>query len=190
MPNVEWDARPELMGEILASIAPVETDAALRDMLARHYPRDCSNLPISGGWGYSESDAIVFVRCLFPIPAIAKFVPLEYHIVQKILYEELIVFRPKNYRFSGITKSLKVQHLVKRDDKIYDRLQFLVSCWTDWHWEQLKQEWESNAFGMAPGFDRTAHTAKREAAQVRYDREFWFDISDVFAPASSEAYAN
>lgn len=186
---MNWDARPELISELQASIRPVRTDVPLGRVLAEDFPRDCTGLPISGGWGYRQEDAIVFVRRLFPVPAIAEFVPMEYHIVQKILYEELIIFRQKSRQFSGINKQLKMQSLLENDNRKYDKLEFLVSCWSDWHWDQLKQEWEANDFGMKPGFDHAAHTAKREAAQVTYEREFWFDVTDVFdrtggAPAS------
>jgi hypothetical protein len=183
--EMSWDVRPELMAEILASIVPVRTDVALGKVLADDFPRDCAALPISGGWGYSQTDAIAFVRSRFPIPAAADFVPLEYHIVQKIIYEELIIFRPKDYKFSGITKKLKRQTLIEDNEKKYDRLEFLISCWSDWHWNQLHQEWDANDFGLRPGFDQNAHASKREASQVTYEREFWFDVSDVFdrAPA-------
>ena len=177
---MEWDARPELIAEVVASILPVRTDAALSKVLAEDFPRDCSNLPISGGWGYSQADAIAFVRHRFSIPSAPDFVPLEYHIAQKIIYEELIICRPKDYRFSGITKTRKKQLLFEDGGKKYDCLEFLISCWSDWHWDQLKREWEANDFGMRPGFDREAHAAKRESARVQYQREFWFDISDVF----------
>ncbi len=89
------DARPELMVEILASIAPVRTDTALAQVLAEDFPHDCSNPPISGGWGYSQGDAIVFIRSQFRLSTMPDYVPLEYHILQKIIYEELIIFRPK-----------------------------------------------------------------------------------------------
>jgi hypothetical protein len=48
------------------------------------------------------------------------------------------------------------------------------------HWDQLKWEWEANDFGMLPGFDQEAHAARRESSRVQYEREFWFDITDVF----------
>jgi hypothetical protein len=168
------------MAEISASIAPVRTDAALRKVLAEDFPEDCANLPIQGGWGYNQEDAIVFVRSMFPVPQSAAFIPFEKHIVEKILYEELIIFRPKNYRFTGISHSLKSQRLVQNGDKMYDRLDFVISCWTEWHWDQLIRVWKENDLGMRPGFDEIAHAAKSAASMVQYEREFWFDITDVF----------
>jgi hypothetical protein len=176
----KWDASAELMAKIRESLRPVQTDEALRQVLAQDFPRDCSNLPISGGWGYTKDSAIRFRRDLFPNGIASKFVPIEYHIAQKIAYEELIVFRPHNYRFSGIELKLNFQELVDEGEQIYDLLLFDITCWSDWHWNQLAREWEENEFGMRAGFDRDAHDAKREDSKVTFQREFWFDITEVF----------
>jgi hypothetical protein len=177
---MEWNASPEMMGEIRASIKPVRSDMSLCQVLAEDFPRDCSHLPISGGWGYTEGEAIKFVRDRFPVPAAADFVPMEYHIAHKIIYEELIVFRPKDHGFSGISMNLALQSLIEQDGRHFDLLEFSVGCWADRHWNQLKNEWESNDFGTRAGFDAEAHAAKREASHIKYSRKLWFDISEVF----------
>jgi hypothetical protein len=174
----EWNASADLMAKVRASIQPVQIGQPLRRVLTQDFPRDSSNLPISGGWGYTQADAIMFVRDQLSVPT--DFASLEYHIVRKIIYEELIIHRPEDYHFSGIDLQLIVQRLIKDSERRYDLLKFNISCWSDWHWDQLKQEWEENDFGKRPGFDREAHAAKRDASRVRYEREFWFDITDVF----------
>jgi hypothetical protein len=177
---MEWSASPELMAQIRATIAPVRTDALLSKVLAEDFPRDCSHLPISGGWGYTKPDAIVFIRNQFSIPAAIDFVSLEHHIAQKIIYEELIIFRPKEGRFSGINLKLKGQHLIRDDHRKYDHLEFGITCWSDFHWNLLKAEWEENDFGKSTRFDAEAHASKRITSEITYDRDFWFDITDVF----------
>lgn len=174
---MKWDTSPELMAKVLSSVSPVRTEAALCTVLAQDFPRDCSDLPISGGWGYTQAKAIKFIPNVSPIPI--DFVSLEYHIAQKIIYEELIIFRPKDYRFSGITMNRTRQHVISGGDRKYDHLEFQISCWSDWHWEQLKNEWEENDFGMRPGFDSEAHAAKRMASETKYERDLWFDVTDV-----------
>jgi hypothetical protein len=108
------------------------------------------------------------------------FVGLEYDIAQKIIYEELIIFRPPDYQFSGIELKLILQELKHADERQYDILSFNITCWSDWHWNQLKKEWEDNDFGMLPSFDGASHAGKRRDSQVAYERSFWFDITDVF----------
>jgi hypothetical protein len=167
------------MAMIEAWIRPVQTDVPLRQALSEDFPRDCENLPIAGGWGYSAEDAIVFVRDLFPGPSSPDYVGLEYHIAQKIIYEELIVFQPRDRQFSGIELDLDTQELLPVEGREYDCLNFLVTSWSDLHWDQLKAEWEENDRGRRAGFDCDAHMAKRSASQVTYRRTLWFDVTDV-----------
>jgi hypothetical protein len=92
---MEWDASTERLANLRRSIRPILTDIPLRQVLAEDFPQDCAGLPISGGWGYTQADAIIFVRHQFPRPAAPEFVRLEYHVAQKIVYEELIIFRAR-----------------------------------------------------------------------------------------------
>jgi hypothetical protein len=178
-----WDTSAATMASIRDTIQPIQTDKALCEVLTNDFPRDCSNLPIAGGWGYVQADAIIMVRDEFSSPQAARdFVALEYHIAQKIIYEELIIFRPKDFRFSGIEMKISKQGLRSSEDgsRRYDVLDFAVTCWSDWHWEQLKQEWEENDFGEHPNFSKEAHAGKRSASRIVYERKLWFDITDVF----------
>lgn len=168
------------MDALRSSIRPIQTNVPLRQVLAEDFPRDCANLPISGGWGYTQSDAIIFVRHQFPQSFQPDFVGLEYHVAQKIIYEELIVFRSKDDRFSGIEMKRSSQKTVSDNGRMFDCLDFVVSCWSDLHWESLKKEWEDNDAGQHAGFDLKNHAEKRRAAQIDYQRQIWFDISDVF----------
>ena len=104
---MDWDASFQRMENLRNSIRPIQSGIPLRQILAEDFPRDCAALPISGGWGYSQSEAILFVRQQFPRPASPDFVSLEYHIAQKIIYEELIIFREVGSRFSGINLTKK-----------------------------------------------------------------------------------
>jgi hypothetical protein len=137
-------------------------------------------LPISGGWGYTQADAIVFVLDQFRPGMPVNFTSLEYHIAQKVIYEELIIFQSKGDRFSGIKMEPTFQALKEDAGRKYDCLTFDVTCWSELHWDQLKEEWEENDNGSRPGFDLENHTAKRNASQVQYERTLWFDITDVF----------
>jgi hypothetical protein len=95
---VEWDASPEKIAVLHDAIQPISTDAPLRQVLAEDFPKDCAELPISGGWGYSRDEAIIFLRPSFPRSGPPDFVSLEQHIAQKIIYEELIIFQPREAR--------------------------------------------------------------------------------------------
>ena len=177
---MEWDSSAERMANLRQSIRPILTDIPLRKALSEDFPQDCASLPISGGWGYTQPDAIIFVRHQFPLPSAPDFAELEYYIAQKIIYEELIIFRANEIRFAEIDMKLKLQQLVMSDERKYDCLYFNITCWTEFHWDSLKKEWEENDFGQRPDFDLNGHIAKRLATQINYERQLWFDITDVF----------
>lgn len=177
---MEWNSSAKVIAMLRDSIQPISIDVPLKTILAEHFPRDCSNLPISGGWGYTIQDAIVFEQREGAPPWERDFVGLEYHIAQKIIYEELIIFRPKDARFSGISLSLDSQATEIEDGRKYDCLNFRITCWSDQHWEYLKAEWEANDNGERPGFDLIGHRARRESAQIEYKRQLWFNITHVF----------
>src|SRR5262249_12959833 len=120
--EMSWNASCELVSRISASIRPIETGVSLHQALAEDFPRDCADLPISGGWGYTQATAILFVLNQFSSPGHARdFVSIEYHVAQKSIYEELIIFRPQNYRFSGITADRKLQNTIHSVERIYDK---------------------------------------------------------------------
>lgn len=176
---MNWNVAPEKIESLRQSIRRIRTDIPLQQALAEDFPRDCSDLPISGGWGYAQEEAIVFVASE-PSQAVPRdFVGLEYHIAQKIIYEELIIFRKEKDRFSGIDMKLRSQELISGNGKLYDRLDFIVSCWSDFHWEQLKTEWENSDNGQLHGFNLENHNAKRKAARIDYERQLWFDITRI-----------
>jgi hypothetical protein len=181
--RIEWDTDAATMEAIRQSIRPILTELPLRQALAEDFPRECRDLPVAGGWGYAQSDAIVFRRDDFPSDRAARdFASLEYMIAQKIIYEELIIFQPKGAQYSGIDMELVSQALRSSEDsrRHYDILQFRISCWSDQHWEALRQEWEENEFGTKPGFSRERHDQKRSASRIQYEHTFWFDITEVF----------
>ena len=178
--SLVWNQGPEFLEAIKDHITPVEVGDPLRIWLAEDYPSNCSNLPIGGGWGYTKDDAIIFIRDQFKNPGPPDFVSLEYFLVHKIVYYELINTQDGLNKFSGIDISLSKQGLSSGDDKKYDSLEFNISCYSDLHWALLKYEWETNDNGTRKGFDVDSHFAKKASVQINYQRTFWFDITDVF----------
>jgi tetratricopeptide (TPR) repeat protein len=152
-----------------------------REILAADF-KSIGELPIHGGWGYSREDAVIIDRNDPVVPRGIPFdgVGLEYVFVEKRIYEELIIFRPENDRYSGIRWNLLRQEMKDLGSRQYDILTFEVTALRDEDWEELKAEWEGpNGYG-APGFDEAAHLQKRDARTVRYVTEYWFDITSFF----------
>ena len=157
------------------------TNVSPREVLATHFPRDCTALPIKGGWGFTKEDAVVIDKN-DPIvnPAIPfNGVGIEYLFVEKRIYEELIIVPPAGEKFSGITWDLIQQSLVSDGDRKFDFLEYDVRAFHDQDWETLKAEWEGIT-GPLSYFRRKAHLKKRESLQACLRREYWFDITSFF----------
>jgi hypothetical protein len=150
--ELTWDISPEPMAALRASIRPIRANIPLRQILEEDFPRDCTGLPIAGGWGYIQRDAVVFVPGQFPLPSLDDYRKLEHHIVQKIIHEELIVSRKTGEGFSGIDARVQSQQAITESGRTFDCLDFTISCWSDRHWEFLKTEWEDNRLRASSRF--------------------------------------
>ena len=83
-------------------------------------------MPIKGGWGYDFDSACVIDK---NDPSVSKLMPfdgvgIEYVFVEKRIYEEMIIFRGDDEKYSGIRWNLEKQELLFQNDKPYDKLIF------------------------------------------------------------------
>ncbi|CAB4904763.1 unannotated protein [freshwater metagenome] len=139
------------------------------------------DLPITGGWGYDFESACVIDK---NDPIVSKVIPfngvsIEYVFVEKRIYEEMVIFRQVNEKYSGIRWELKTQELLFKDDKPYDKLIFNVMGFTDEVWDELTSRFEeiqkSGKLELISELD-----AYRESKALRLVREFYFDITSFY----------
>lgn len=153
-----------------------------RQLLHAHF-KSIPELPIRGGWGYDEDDAVIIDRNDPIVPRNRPFdgVGIEHVFVEKRIYEELIIFRKRGDAFAGIKWKLIQQGLAGGDGgRRFDVLKFDVTALPEAKWNALKAAWEGPAgFGSAD-FDVEAHRERHEAATVHYVAEYWFDITSFY----------
>jgi hypothetical protein len=140
-------------------------------------------LPIQGGWGYTQADACVIDSADPIVDSSLPFngVAIEYAFVERRTYEELIVRRPSGGTFSGIKWKLVGQWLFADDQgRSFDKLLFDVSAFPSDDWRELKSEFESPFGHGHPEFNVEAHERKRQAKIVHFEMEFWFDITSFY----------
>ena len=160
----------------------IESAESPREILAADFNSLGGELPIRGGWGYSLEDAVVIDKNDPVVPSGMPFdgVEIEYAFVESRIYEELIIFRPKEERFAGIKWKLLKQSLTHRNGRSYDVLSCEVTAFPVRDWEGLKAEWHGPNGSCSPDFDVDAHLERAEARKVRYVTEYWFEISSFF----------
>ena len=176
-PYLEYSLIPDL---IESKESPREIIAA--DFELMHGKRPIRELPIRGGWGYSQDDA-----CIIDLndPIVDPSVPFSgieiEHVFAKIrAYEEMVIFRPESKRFFGIRHDVKQQALIHKGEKAFERLFIEITAFLDDDWSELRSELEASCFNLEPEFDIDAYDKKRQEKMVRFTREVWFDITGFF----------
>ena len=156
-------------------------------LLTRESPRQIIfedfkiDLPIKGGWGYDFDSACVIDK---NDPSVSKLMPfdgvsIEYLFVEKRIYEEMIVFRGDDEKYSGIRWNLDKQELLFQNDKPYDKLIFNVVGFADEVWDELTNRFEAiQKSGKLELMDEL--DAYRESKALRLVREFYFDITSFY----------
>lgn len=146
----------------------VHTEIPLRQVLFEDFKSLGKELPIKGGWGYTREDAIIIdkndpiVNCGLPFDGVA----IEYIIVEKRIFEELIIFRPKDQQFAGINHQLITQKLVIEENKAFDHLKIAVTA--------FKQDEFEKAMGEMT-----------DEQMYHYEADYWFDITSFFGKSQS-----
>jgi hypothetical protein len=139
------------------------------------------DLPITGGWGYDFESACVIDK---NDPTVNQTIPfngvsIEYIFVEKRIYEEMIIFREANEKFSGIRWDLEKQELLFQNEKPYDKLTFKVIGFSDEVWDELTRRFEDlknkGQLDLLPELD-----AYRNSKAYRFTREYYFDISSFY----------
>jgi len=159
----------------------IRSEESPREILANDF-KSVGEMPIRGGWGYTLDDAVIIDK---NDPVVLKGVPfdgvgLERIFLEKRTYEELIIFRPQDDRYSGINWKLVQQTVTDHNHRTYDVLKVEITAFPDKDWEELKAEWEGpNGYG-SPGFDLEAHNEKRDSRMIRYITEGYFDITSFY----------
>ena len=145
-----------------------------REILAEDFKKLKGELPIHGGWGYTRDGAVILEKEDF-----CSFYDVERIFVEKRIYEELIIFAPKEKKCSGINWQMLIQKFQCFEDKKYDLLSYEVTAFLDSDREKLKNDYETN-FDSASAEWFKAHEEDRNNKMLTYNTEYWFDITNVF----------
>ena len=122
-------------------IFPVKTLKPPRKIIAEHFESLGGELPIRGGWGYTKEDACIIdkndpiVDPSVPFPGIS----IEYIFVEKRIYEEMIILRPKGDKFSSIKWKLIKQMLIEESDRAFDKLIFDLRLFVTYNCIELER---------------------------------------------------
>lgn len=134
------------------------------------------NLPIQGGWGYSQADACIIDRNDPVVDPSVAFdgIAVEYEFIENRIREEM---NAAPWKYLDVEWEMSLQFLIHDGGRHFDQIFVEVSAIELEDWIELKAG--PNGHG-SPGFDPEAHGKKREEQRIRFEREFWFDITSFF----------
>ena len=156
-----------------------------RQIIFEDYKSLDDELPITGGWGYTQADAVIIDK---NDPVVIEGLPfdgvgIEYIFVEKRIYEELIIFKLLGEPYAGIRWHLIEQNLESPNGKHYDILSYEVTAFSESDFNELKDEFESNNFFKDSPNGLQAHNEKRARKMISFTTEYWFDITSFFGIA-------
>jgi hypothetical protein len=167
--------------EIFDTSIDVETrnQYNFRQILIEDFKSLNGYVPIKGGWGYTLDDLIIIekkdevVNNQIPF----DFVGLEYVLVEKRIYEELIIFKGEGDKYSELSWDLQFQKLLNVDGKTIDHLNFKVTCYKDESIPFLKEDFKKILAGK-----NTVEQYKnyKDSLQLFYFTDYYFDISSFY----------
>ena len=167
-------------------IPQITTQESPRKVISALFKSLDTELPISGGWGYSKQDAVVIDKNDPVVPKDQHFdgLGIERIFVEKRIYTELIISRPPNLQYAGIEWKLIKQALRSDNDRKFDFMTYNVTAFARPDWEELKKEWEGILENAESSEDLKSkfeeHSKKRESKMQSYTAEYWFDITSFF----------
>lgn len=135
--------------------------------------------PISGGWGYTQDEAVVIETENGSLG-----VSLEYKFLEYRTYEEMIVFRPEEDRFAGFRFERKMQFLVSSgegsNERQFDQVIMKVTCFKEKDLEMIREDLKAHNGYVGDEEGRKAHMQLRESKKITYDITGWFDITKFY----------
>jgi hypothetical protein len=151
-----------------------------RSAIRTIYGKDFGDVPIYGGWGHSQADAVIIDKYdpIVDISLSFNGIGLEYALLQHRNWIELIAMLPKDEQYDEIEFGVLEQKTVADGNALYDYIKYEITCFRHLDYLELKREWVDNK--DSPDFDLQKHLEKRLALKKYLVKEIWFEISSFY----------
>lgn len=152
----------------------VKSNESLRWLIYEHFTREShgKELPIYGGWGYTQDDAIIIDK---NDPNVDKAIPfngvgMEHFIISRRLEEELVHRYPPGKGYTKIDWNVRQQKCLNIDGRHYDHLVVAVRCMPEEKMPELRQHLD----------DQDEFFRKMFQYACFYQADYWFDITSFY----------
>jgi len=154
----------------MSKFLQVPSDEPIRTVINAAFDTD---LPLKGGWGYSEELATVIMSN----PDNTPLSQLQHMIASMRAYLEMNITLEKEDRYGSINLNEKSRETVKKGDHIFHKVLYEISAMKENSYEMFINEYKEG-YGKAE-FDMEDHFKRRKEATLIREEPYWFEVSQV-----------
>jgi len=130
------------------------------------------DLPISGGWGYSQDEATI-IHNLNQIPH-RQF---QHTFASMRAYGEMNMSLPKEERYGSINVNEHSRETLKTENKTYEKIHYTIDAMKEEAYAAFIDEYKEG-YGKE-SFDMEDHFKRRKEATHKREVIHWFDITQI-----------
>ena len=132
-----------------------------------------ADLPLEGGWGYTQSLSTQITGNPDSIP----LAQLEHMIASMRAYLEMNMIQPKEERYGSINLNEASRETIEENGKTYHKITYEISAMKESLYadfiDEYKEGYGTDHFDMEDHFNR-----RKEATLIRIE-PYWFEVSQV-----------
>lgn len=129
-------------------------------------------LNISGGWGYTQDDALI----IHDTNSVA-LAQLEHTLASMRAHLEMSMTLPKQERYGAINLNEIKRETLKTKTKTYAIITYQISAMLEEVYAAFIEEYKQNQDSM--DFDLNDHFKRRKEHTLLREVPFWFDVTDI-----------
>ena len=146
-----------------------------RALLQKMFPEDPLYLSLSGGWGYEQTEPVVFTTPKELAGQYFDTEPLEYGMVDFRNYEEFVGARPESQKMVVMGIDRGERRVVRENGRVLSCITAQTRVISPEDFKKLSSDVE-----QIDAKDLEARKAL-EARVVKVSRTYWFDLTEPFA---------
>jgi len=147
----------------MATFPTITNEGDLHAMIVRVYETD---LDVSGGWGYDRESATRLGPMPFPKAQV------QFNLAHMRVYLEMNITRAEADRYGGID----LQETGREQTGDLERVRYRVTGIPEAEYNAFIDEYKEG-YGKED-FDLSDHFARRKAATLTREIEYWFDLAE------------
>ena len=132
-----------------------------------------TELPVSGGWGYSKNEATLFESNKDALP----LKQLEHMLASMRAYIEMNMTLPEAQRYGSINLNELSRETVEEDGTVYDKVSYEISAMKESVYADFINEYKEG-YGKED-FDIEDHFSRRKEATLTRVLTHWFDVGKI-----------